>query len=140
MEAGNWKPYNVDYLERNIRQVFESGDIGKLTKATYEFIHQHMGFIAHYDLMGFQGEYANRLDDLRLYLQTSEFISRDPDYNLRWADKCEFDRQFVKWYGEAYCRSEAEGIRRIVAVARSQSTQSRLPFSALDLAEIKERR
>ena len=32
---GNWKPYNVDYLERNIREVFRTGDIGKLTKGTY---------------------------------------------------------------------------------------------------------
>ncbi len=51
---GNWKPYNADYRERNIREVFKSGDIGRLTKGTYDFIIRHMGFIAHYDLYGFQ--------------------------------------------------------------------------------------
>ncbi len=40
---GKWKPYNVDYLERNVREVFRSGDIGKLTKETYHFITQHLG-------------------------------------------------------------------------------------------------
>ncbi|GAI91304.1 unnamed protein product, partial [marine sediment metagenome] len=59
-----------------------TSDIGKLTKATYQFITLHMGFIAHYSLYGFMDRYAD-LDELRLNLQTSEY-SRDPDYNLRW--------------------------------------------------------
>ncbi|GAI51394.1 unnamed protein product, partial [marine sediment metagenome] len=84
---GDWKPYNVDYLERNIREVFRTGDIGKLTKATYQFITLHMGFIAHYSLYGFMDRYTD-LDELRLNLQTSEY-SRDPEYNLQWADKKE---------------------------------------------------
>ncbi len=130
-EEGKWKPYNVDYLERNIRQVFQEGDIRLLTKATYNFITQNMGFIAHYDLQGFQCEYAD-LDLFREKLQTSEY-SEDPDYNLRWADRCEFDRDFLKWYGEAYCKSEAEGIRRIVAVARNQGEQLSLPIPAWEL-------
>ncbi len=130
-EEGKCKPYNVDYLERNIRQVFQEGDIRLLTKATYNFITQNMGFIAHYDLQGFQCEYAD-LDLFREKLQTSEY-SEDPDYNLRWADRCEFDRDFLKWYGEAYCKSEAEGIRRIVAVARNQGEQLSLPIPAWEL-------
>jgi hypothetical protein len=128
---GKWKPYNVDYLEKNVREVFKSDDIGKLTKATYDFIIQHMGFIAHYDLHGFQCEYAD-LELFREKLQTSEY-SQDPEYNLRWADRCESDRDFVKWYGEGYCKSEAEGIRRIVAVARSQYAQPMLPIPAWEL-------
>jgi hypothetical protein len=130
-EEGKWKPYNVDALERNIRQVFQEGDIRLLTKATYNFITLHMGFIAHYDLHGFQCEYGD-LELFREKLQTSEY-SEDPDYNLRWADRCEFDRDFVKWYGEAYCRSEAEGIRRIVAVVRNQGEQLGLPIPAWEL-------
>jgi hypothetical protein len=128
---GKWKPYNVDYLERNIREVFSTGDIHKLTQATYQFITLHMGFIAHYDLRGFQCEYAD-LELFREKLQTSEY-SQDPEYNLRWADRCESDRDFVKWYGEAYCKSEAEGIRCIVAVARSQYVQPMLPIPAWEL-------
>ena len=126
MEKGNWKPYNVDYLERNIRQVFKSGDIHKLSKGTYEFITLQMGFIAHYNLYGFQAAYHD-LELFREMLQRSEY-SHDPDYNLNWANRKETDKDFLKWYGYAYCHSVAEGIRRIVAVARSQSVQAELPI------------
>jgi hypothetical protein len=130
-EEGKWKPYNVDALERTICQVFQKGDIRLLTKATYNFITLNMGFIAHYDLQGFQCDYAD-LDLFRKSLQTSEY-SEDPDYNLRRADRCESDRDFLKWYGEAYCKSEAEGIRRIVAIARNQGEQLSLPIPAWEL-------
>jgi len=125
---GNWKPYNVDYLERNIREVFKLGDIGKLTKGAYQFITLHMGFIAHYDLYGFQCAYAD-LEWFREMLQRSEY-SNDPNYNLNWADRKETDRDFLKWYGYPYCHSVAEGIRRIVKVAREQSEQKPLPIPA----------
>lgn len=125
---GNWKPYNVDYLERNIREVFRTGDIDRLTKATYHFITLHMGFIAHYSLYGFMDRYTD-LDELRLNLQTSEY-SRDPEYNLKHADREEADRDFLKWYGYAYCHSVAEGMRRIVKAAREQPEQRSLPIPA----------
>ena len=136
-QDGNWKPYDVAHLERNIREVFRSGDIGKLDKYTYNFIHQHMGFIAHYDLYGFQCEYAD-IKEFREKLQTSEY-SRDPAYNLRWADQCESDSDFIKWYGAAYCKSKAEGIRRIILVAREQYYQPELPIPAWEL-KLTERR
>lgn len=117
-EKGNWKPHNVPALERNIALVFKTGDIGKLNKPTYNFIIQQMHFIAHYDLDGFQCTYSD-LDEFREKLQTSEY-SEDPDYNLKWADKYEADRDFNNWYGPAYCKSVAEGIRRIVSAARTQ--------------------
>ena len=120
-EKGNWKPHNVPALERNISLVFKSGDISKLNKVTYNFIIMDMGFIAHYDLYGFQCVYRD-LEEFRQMLQTSE-NSRDPEYNLNWADRYEGDRDFNKWYGAPYCRSVAEGIRRIVATARSESRQ-----------------
>lgn len=135
---GNWKPCNVDYLERNIREVFKSGDIGKLTKETYDFITQHMGFIAHYDLYGFQGEYAD-LELFREKLQTSEY-SEDPKHNLRWADQQETDRDFLKWYGYPYCHSVAEGIRRIVKAAKEQPEQRPLPIPAWELKLTERRR
>ena len=128
---GNWKPYNVDYLERNIREVFKSGDIGKLTRGTYDFIIQHMGFIAHYDLYGFQCEYAD-LELFRDKLKTSEY-SHDPDYNLRWADQQETDRDFFGWYGYPYCHSVAEGIRLILKAAKEQPEQRALPVPAWEL-------
>jgi hypothetical protein len=135
-EKGNWKPHNVLALERNIALVFKTGDIGKLNKPTYNFIIQDMGFIAHYDLYGFQCTYGD-LDEFRQKLQTSEY-SEDPDYNVKWADKYEADRDFNKWYGSAYCKSVAEGIRRIVSAARTQPEQPAL-LSAYDLALSQER-
>ena len=130
-EKGNWKPYHVPTLERNIRLVLKTGDISKLNKSTYDFIIQHMGFIAHYDLYGFQCSYRD-LEEFRQKLQTSEY-SQDPDYNLKWADGYEGDRDFNNWYGPAYCKSVAEGIRTVVKVARTQSEQPAL-LSAWDLA------
>jgi len=131
-KEGEWKPYNVRVLERNIALVFRTGDIGKLNKYTYTFIISHMGFIAHYSLSGFQGRYAD-LDEFRERLQTSEYSQR-LNYNLDWADRYEGDRDFNKWYGPAYCKSVAEGIKHIIAVARSQLKQPALPIPAWELA------
>ncbi len=108
-----WKPCNVDALERNVALVFRTGDINKLNKPTYRFIINHMGFIAHDNLNGFQDEYSN-LEEFRERLQTSEYSTR-LDYNLNWANKYEGDRDFNKWYGPAYCKSVAAGIRRIIS-------------------------
>ena len=101
------------------QMVMRTGDIRKLNNPTYKFITLHMGFIAHYNLGGFQDEYRN-VEELKHKLQTSEY-SNDYDYNLREANRQETDRQFNEWYGEAYCRSKAEGIRAIVGVARNGS-------------------
>ena len=123
-ESGNWKPHNVKLLEANAALVFRTGDIRKLNKPTYNFIIGHMGFIAHYDLGGFQSAYR----DIELFakmLQTSEH-SRDPDYNLRESTRYEEGLTFNVWYGEPYCRSVAQGIRAIVTTARQQSEQQTL--------------
>ena len=133
-ERGNWKPYNLALLERTMAQVFSSGDIQHLNKYAYQFITSHMGFIAHYDLYEFRCSYAG-IDNFRSMLQASEY-SHDSDYNIKWADRYEADRQFNEWYGAAYCRSVADGIRRIVAMARQQGVQPSLPFSALDEASL----
>ncbi|MEA3442503.1 MAG: hypothetical protein U9R04_03315 [Chloroflexota bacterium] len=130
-KQGEWKPYNVRFLQRNMALVFRTGDIRKLNKYTYTFIIDHMGFIAHYDLIGFQCTYAD-LNEFREKLQTSEYSNR-LDYNLDWADRYEGDRDFIKWYGSAYCKSVAEGIKHIIAVARNQHKQEALPIPAWEL-------
>ena len=130
-KPGEWKPYNVKALKQNMALVFQTGDIGKLNKPTYTFIINHMGFIAHYDLNGFQCNYGY-LDEFREKLQTSEH-SKLLDYNLNWADRYAGDRDFNKWYGAAYCKSVAEGIRGIIAVARNQHKQPTLPIPAWEL-------
>jgi len=130
-KEGEWKAYNVRALEQNVALVFRTGDMQRLNKPTYTFIIDNMGFIAHYDLIGFQCVYAD-LDEFRERLQTSEY-SENLDYNLDWAGRYEGDRDFNKWYGPAYCRSVAEGIRHIITVARSQLRQTALPIPAWEL-------
>lgn len=115
-EKGNWKPYNVKAIVNNVELIFKAQDISKLNKPVYEFISQHMGFIAHYDLYGFQSVYED-LRDFAEKLQSGE-LSKDRDYNLNWADSIATDSQFREWYGEAYNKSKVEVIRGIVAVAR----------------------
>ena len=123
-ERGNWKPHNVKALGVNAALVFKTGDIRRLNKPTYNFIIMQMHFIAHYSLEGFQDAYRD-IDLFRRMLQSSEY-SDHPDYNLDWATKYEHDPDFIKWYGEPYCRSVAQGIRAIVAVTRQQSEQQSL--------------
>ena len=129
LEAGKWPPYNVEALDQNIARVFFEENIGKLNKPTYEFIISHMGFIAHYDLRGFQGEYQD-LDHFRTMLQTGEGSGDlNYNYNLQQAQRFENDRDFDKWYGQAYCHSVADGIRRIVKQARARTVrQTKMPI------------
>lgn len=127
-EKGNWQPYNVKAIVKNIEQIFKNGDIKYLKHPAYEFIHQHMGFIAHYDLYGFQSEYAD-LRKLVIFLQTSEY-ARNKDYNLTWADSVEQDRQFEEWYGKLYNQSKADAIRGIVEVARKYEQEIFAKFDA----------
>ena len=138
-EQGNWKPYNVKALVRNIGLVFKKKDIMKLNKPTYKFITLHMGFIAHYDLYGFQTNYEN----LRLFcrtLQTGE-LSNDLDANLHAANSYEADRTFRHWYGEAHVRSVAVAIRGIVEMVRRYSDETRKVFTERErLADLAEAR
>ena len=130
-ESGNWKPYNVKAIVDNVALVMRTGDIHRLNKPAYDFINQQMGFIAHYDLGGFRSVYED-IDEFREKLQTSEH-SRDTNYNDLWAIKCENDPQFIEWYGAAYCKSKADAIRGILAVARNQGTQMPLLIPAGEL-------
>lgn len=117
-EKGNWAPYNVKAIEQNIRLVMRTGDIRKLNGKAYHVITQHMGFIAHYDLGGFQGEYRD-IEEFRKRLQCSE-MGNDWGENDRQAVREETDRQFREWYGEAYQKSKAAAMKAIVKVARTR--------------------
>jgi hypothetical protein len=94
-----------------------------------------MGFIAHYNLYGFQEEYRD-LRDFCHKLQTSEY-STDFNYNLTQANRYEHRTA----YGDAYNQSIAQAIRGIVALARRYQPQVEAIFAQLereqDLAEVK---
>ena len=106
-EAGNWKPLNSKAIISNIELIFKNKDINKLNKPTYNFVMNLGGFIAHYDLNGFQYHY----EDLRQFAEDllNSCSKNDANYQL--------DDDFIKWYGKAYCQSEADainGIREVV--------------------------
>ena len=115
-EKGNWKPYNVKAIVSNVKSIIEHKDITYLNNPTYKFITSHLGFIAHYDLGGFQSTYQD-LREFMKALQSSEY-SQDKDYNLHQADRQETDKDFDEWYGQVYNKSIAEATRRIVMLCR----------------------
>ena len=107
---------NQKFIISNVKSVFKHRDIDKLSKASYQFIITYMGFIAHYDLGGFQAIYQN-LDVFAERLQTSEY-SCDLDYNLHHAKRYITDTYFAKDYGKEYIESVSETIKGIVEISR----------------------
>ena len=98
LEKGNWPAQKTKSIIASVRRVMEANDIDKLTKAAYDHIILHMGFIAHYDLAGFQSTYSD-VSFFAERLLTSEYSTnllqnrRDADrYNVDW---------FKKEYGAA---------------------------------------
>lgn len=133
-EDGKWKPYNVNYITGNVNQVFKSHNINKLNKGAYDFIIQHMGFIAHYDIQGFRREYADLRQFARL-LQTSEYSSDDYNYNLHQATRQENNQSFNEEYGPAYNKSVADTIKGIVDISRKYFRSGRGSVPAIDESE-----
>lgn len=52
-------PNQVTRIVNNVSNVINSGDITKLTKQSYRFLMLCSGFIAHYDIYGFQDVYQD---------------------------------------------------------------------------------
>ena len=126
-EKGKWEPYNIRTISSNIELVFKKQDIFKLNKPTYNFIVCHMGFIAHYNLGGFQHTYQD-LREFAIKLQSSEY-SNYLDYNLQEAKRLENDKDFREWYGEKYNRSKANAIRLIIGVVRKYESKINTVFT-----------
>lgn len=110
------KPYNSKAIVNNVKLVFKTGDIKKLNNPTYHFIYLLSGFIAHYNLYGFQDTYS----DLR------EF-GKDL---LNACSESEERRSTEKWaiteYGIGYCQSKADaikGIREVVLKYQNEITK-----------------
>jgi len=105
----------VRRISKNVRQVFKHSDIRRLNKEAYNLIILHMGFIAHYNLYGFQDEYANVHEFARTLL-TSEY-SRDPRDTTNRAARIE--EQYKHEEGkEVYGKRTAQTIRAIILAAR----------------------
>ena len=57
MSDSKFKVINVSRIVRNVSRVFLKEDINILSNEAYKHIISRMGFIAHYNLYGFQCEY-----------------------------------------------------------------------------------
>ena len=117
-EKGNWKPINSRAIISNINLVFKTGNIEKLNGTTYRFVHNLSGFIAHYDLRGFQCTYQDLRDFARDLLSTC---------TEKEALRLGRDRDFINWYGQAYCSSNEQAIRGIreVVLKYQESVQNK---------------
>ena len=77
----------ADLIVSSLRKVFQTYDIAYLTKSAYNFLYLSSGFIAHYNLYGFQAEYTD-VNKLKRELahnyganQWRNFGPKDPDYS-----------------------------------------------------------
>ena len=102
---GQWAAQDTKNILRSVQAVFDSQDIGKLSKKAYQHITLHMGFIAHYSLAGFQDFYSS-LNHFAQILLSSEY-GIDTGRNRRDAGRYMSDstKFFAEQYGEVYCQS-----------------------------------
>jgi len=54
---------------KNFKEVIETGNINKMSKELYEFLHLHCGFIAHYDINGFKATYKSPRDFAEVFIR-----------------------------------------------------------------------
>lgn len=114
LEKGNWPALNTKGIVASVRRCLEKNDIEQLSKAAYEHINQHMGFIAHYDIQGFKSTYSD-VADFAKKLLTSEY-SRDINYNKRNSHRYN-DDFFITKYGKVFCQSVTACNTAIVTLA-----------------------
>ena len=116
LEKGNWPAQNTKGILASVTRVFKTGDTNKLTKAAYQHITLHMGFIAHYSKNGFADVYRD-IDKFARTLLTSEY-SNEPEYNGRQAGRYMTDLWFAREYGQAYCQSVVDCNKGILGIVR----------------------
>lgn len=114
-KKGEWQPQNTRAILRSVAKVFKTGSIEHLSKAAYQHIISHMGFIAHYSCFGFQDTYSD-VDNFARHLLTSEY-SGDPKHNKREASRYMQDSFFVEQYGQTYCQSVVDCNLGIIRLA-----------------------
>ncbi len=106
-EKGQWPAVNVKSVLASVERVFKTRDSSRLTKVAYNRLYLLGGFIAHYDLGGFQHAYSNTSQLARDILSAYEV--NNPDHYMQ---EC-----FVRDYGQAYCQSEHDLARNLKTCA-----------------------
>ena len=67
-----WSCFNPARIINNLTLIFKTNDITKLKKSTYKFLNLMSGFIAHYNLYGFQDYYKDLRDLIRDLKESSD--------------------------------------------------------------------
>ena len=94
-------PAQIQRIVNSVKRVFEKNDIQQLTKQAYEFLYLSSGFIAHYNLYGFQSTYENvdllarDILDNKCMNQWSNFHEGEEDYEYMMQKK-DIYNQLVK--------------------------------------------
>jgi hypothetical protein len=102
------KPMPVKTILSSVERVLKTGDSSKLTKAAYNCLYLMSGFIANYDIRGFQQTYS----DTRLLVSDilSSSDANDPERYVR-------DTWFANQYGIEYCQSKTDAYKGLKALA-----------------------
>jgi len=109
------KPYNVKAVLMNIENAFKHNSIEKLNNTGYHFLYLMSGFIAHYNLSGFQGHYA----DLRkLLANIKRAVPIEKDCAVR-----DINDPRHNGYGLPYCQSKLEIIDGLKIITEKYEKQ-----------------
>ena len=135
--SSKMKPLNVKYITGNIKSVFKNNDIRKLKRSVYNHIIQRMGFIAHYDLNGFQCVYDN-LEKFAQKLLTSEMNSDLSCTLYHHAKYYINDNYFSSEYGDEVVKSWYDtiiGIRKHAIDYLIKNSGDKILINKLELLE-----
>lgn len=91
--------WNKKKLLANFRAIKKSGDVNKMTKYTYEFLHLSCGSIAHYNQHGWINQYPT-ITHLTHFFQRNEYGQSVLEYQPRWkTDAIEIVKEINKILG-----------------------------------------
>ena len=107
------KPINSRTVLNNIELVFKTNDIKKLNKPTYNFLMNVSGFIAHYNLYGFQGVYSN----------VADLINKLANTDLQWGID-HYSTYGVEQYGKEFGESKTEVYRGLIELVKKYKKQA----------------
>lgn len=106
-------PLNSKTILNNIELVFKTNNITKLNKPTYHFLMNIPGFIAHYDLYGFQSNYSN----------VADLINQLSNTDLQWGID-HYSTYGIEQYGKKYGESNAIIYTELIKLVEKYKDQS----------------
>jgi len=114
IQVKKWKCLNTKAITSNLNLVFKTRNISKLNKPTYDFIMNLSGFIAHYDLYGFQSYYSDLRDLIRDLEKSTDVLN--PEYYL--SDFFQKEEESKDYY-----KSKTETLKQIKPLIEKYKTE-----------------